>query len=334
MPVLPLSMVPSGAAKFRGGPLRPLAFLRAPILHPTANTRRFEITETLGIREGGGKRRTRGAKVQKTREKGGFEGIIPTFWCPAGSLQVPWGSFRFRGVPPGSAVAHFACLPIVHGSVGRRLVPRWPIAPDGFFRAPIPRPPTDTRRFETAETLGFGYGRNGKTRGSQAQKPRQIGGCGFVGNNALLLVFRQGPWGPARLRGVPQWPIVPAGVSPHSCIPPTNLYQAFRNRRNSGYRGMGEGENERAKLKKRNKRWIRWGNYLLLAFRGTPAGSAGIRSGPLCPLAFPRAPIFRPPTNTRRFETAETLGIGEGGRGKREGRKRKKHEKKKVDLRG
>ena len=39
-------------------------------------------------------------------------------------------------------------------------------------------------------------------------------------------------------------------------------------------------------------------------------------------MAFRLAHIFRTPPNTRRFETADTLGIVEGGgKGKREGRK-------------
>ena len=42
-------------------------------------------------------------------------------------------------------------------------------------------------------------------------------------------------------------------------------------------------------------------------------GSAGFRSGPFGPMAFLLYPVSRPPAITRRFETAETLGIGEWG---------------------
>ena len=48
-PVAPLSMVAWGGAKFRVGPLGPLAFLFASIPIPPTNTRRFETAETLGI---------------------------------------------------------------------------------------------------------------------------------------------------------------------------------------------------------------------------------------------------------------------------------------------
>ena len=43
--VFPLSVVPWGVAKFRGGPFGPLAFLLAPIPRPPTNTRRFETAE-------------------------------------------------------------------------------------------------------------------------------------------------------------------------------------------------------------------------------------------------------------------------------------------------
>ena len=62
-----------------------------------------------------------------------------------------------------------------------------------------------------------------------------------------------------------------------------------------------------------NDRHILGHNVLLSGWLGAPAGSLGFRSGPLCPMAVTLAPIFRRQTNTRRVETAESLGIADGG---------------------
>ena len=99
-----------------------------------------------------------------------------------------------------------------------------------------------------------------------------------------------------------------------------NQYPASRNRRHVGYWAMGveKGENERDQTSQTRKTggiqekmtpcWCPAG------FRQVPWGSASFSGGPLRPMAFLLAPIFQPPSNTRRFETAETWGIGAGGR--------------------
>ena len=82
-------MVPRGAAKFRGGPLRPMAFLLVPTSRALPNTRRFETSETMVI--GGWMRKGDNERIEgaKSAKNGGFQGENAFYWRPA----------RFRGVP-------------------------------------------------------------------------------------------------------------------------------------------------------------------------------------------------------------------------------------------
>ena len=112
---------------------------------------------------------------------------------------------------------------------------------------PVFRPQTDTRRRETAETLGDGEGGVRGAERSGSAKPRKIGG--FGGGNPRLVVFRRVPSCSAPFRRFPKWSAAPDGLSLRVYIPPADQYQEFRNRRNVGYWGREEERiNERAKL--------------------------------------------------------------------------------------
>ena len=128
MHVFPLSAVPCGASDFRGDPLRPLAFLLAPIVNQPTNNRRSETTETWVTSEGArwGNERNGSAKTAKNRRIRWYNSLL----------------LVFHQVSPGSA--------------GRRSGLLCPLA---LSLAPISRPPTNTRRFETAEALGNGGGK-------------------------------------------------------------------------------------------------------------------------------------------------------------------------------
>ena len=95
-------------------------------------------------------------------------------------------------------------------------------------------------------------------------------------------------------RGVLRLPIVP--ISPFriilvSIFGPSDLYDAFRNRRSVGFSGMEDGKRklEERKREKHEKRWIPGDNPVLLVPRQVP------RLSILCvfPLSIIGAPLFR-----------------------------------------
>ena len=135
-------------------------------------------------------------------------------------------------------------MPNAHGSVTRRQVQRRPVAPMAFPLDPILRPPAYTRRFETTETLGTGEGMgDGETRGSEARKRRKIGEFeGAMPSCWCSLGFRQVPCVAVTFRGVPQWPIVPIGLSHRSYISPASQRQCFETTETLG---IGDGGRER-----------------------------------------------------------------------------------------
>ena len=107
----------------------------------------------------------------KSARNGGFQGEN-SFYC---------FSVVFRQVPWGSAVARCAHMPII------------------LRIAPILDHPTNTRRFETTETSGIGeWGGKAKTRGPKVPEVRKRVD---LRGNALLLVFRGHPPGPASFHG-------------------------------------------------------------------------------------------------------------------------------------
>ena len=146
---------------------------------------------------------------------------MPFYWCSVGFRQVQWRS----------AVIAFLS-PMVSWGVAK--FRGFPLCPISLLRAPTFRPQTNTMRFQTAETSGiaeWGGGGLGNERIDSAKTANR----GIWGDNALLLAFRQVPWGPARFRGVPQWSVAPTGISHRPYIPPAHQYRVFRNRRSAGF---------------------------------------------------------------------------------------------------
>ena len=152
----------------------------------------------------------------------------------------------FRGVPPVSAAAHFACLPIAHDSVGRRQVRRWPIAPAGLSPRPYTPPANQYQAFRNRQNGGYWGGGAERIEITKTRKkvhlrgdlPPVGGPWGSQVSAAAHFVCLPIAHGSAECRKIPPRPIVPTGVSPRPIIRPTTNNRRFET---TEPLGIGEG---------------------------------------------------------------------------------------------
>ena len=166
---------------------------------------------------------------------------------------------------------------VLGGSVGFRGCPLCPSS-HSPFQSLLYSPPTNTRHFETAETLGVGEGGKGEIenikRGNTPIK------SWIWGRNSLLWAGRGVPWGSLGFRGCPLCPSshFPCPSIPYSALPTTNSRCETAETLCIGKGGRG---NEKSKSWKTPIKSCIWGrNSLLCVFRGVPWGSVGFRGVP------------------------------------------------------
>ena len=224
------------------------------------------------------------------------------------------------------------------GCVGFRQIPSRSVAAmSPIARSPrsyIP-PPTNIRRFETADTLvigrrGGGWGRRSETNcGNREEKMGIRSKCPPVGAPRVSVRLRWAPPGSAEA----QCAHVTIVLSPRSLYSaPQTIHGVSKPPprwamcEGWGDRSIRDGAEERRRRRKMEDFRAYCPSVGVPQARQVPWGPARFRSGPLCQMAFLLAPTFHAPTNTRRFETADTLGIGEWGgtRGAKAQKPRKK----------